>query len=501
MNAQESIAELFKGVGEPINPVGPTDDQRQAVGRTFFGTLFGQTIVLIGVVLIYIGSIAVLWQYWSQGVKTFHSDVGEWFWLIVTAPFICILIFSLLPITCRARRERRLKAAAISGDAYFDATNFRPYAYQDTDRETFTRLDGADRETLNWLISTKASLLYFSGPSGVGKSSLLAASVLPQLRDAGWMVIDMRLVGDPIERLRTALLGNETRNAKKADVELSLRDLLKRAAEARARKGAPPILLVIDQEYLILHNDDEQGAFPAFLSDLVTKSIEGLRLLFVFRSDCVSLLFKLDLPLLVVGQNWQELVPYNRDEAIAFLRSGGQDLSAPAFDRLFRGLDRIEYTPGRYRLITLNMVGLVLERKGCPLEGYVGRLIQSYLKLSLTTSESRDYAKPLLARLISDAGTKQSRSEAELAKDTGFAPWQVKGTLAELARHGLVRRLDAETATWEIAHDFLARIIGQLIGQLKSSFWQRLQPFVAPAFLLGWIALAVVGLAFQPGTP
>ena len=87
MNAQESIAELFKGVGEPINPVGPTDDQRQAVGRTFFGTLFGQTIVLIGVVLIYIGSIAVLWQYWSQGVKTFHSDVGEWFWLIVTAPF------------------------------------------------------------------------------------------------------------------------------------------------------------------------------------------------------------------------------------------------------------------------------------------------------------------------------------------------------------------------------------------------------------------------------
>jgi DNA-binding IclR family transcriptional regulator len=98
--------------------------------------------------------------------------------------------------------------------------------------------------------------------------------------------------------------------------------------------------------------------------------------------------------------------------------------------------------------------------------------------------------------LISDAGTKQPRSEAELAKDTGFAPWQVKATLAELARHGLVRRLDAETATWEIAHDFLAGIIGQLISQLKSSVWQRLQPFVAPAFLLGWIALAVVGLTF-----
>jgi hypothetical protein len=498
MNAQEGIAELFKGVGEPIKPVGAMDDQRQALGRTFFGTLLGQTIVLIIMILIYIGSIAVIWLYGSVGLKTFHSDVGEWLWLILSAPFICILVFSLLPTLSLARRERRLKAAAMSGDVYFDATNFRPYPYQETDRETFTRLDGADHKTLNWLISTKASSLYFSGPSGVGKSSLLAASVLPQLRDAGWMVIDTRLVGDPIERLRTALLGNEMRNTKKADVKLSLGDLLKTAAEARARKGAPPILLVIDQKYLMLHNDDEPGAFPAFLSDLVTRSIEGLRLLFVFRSDRVSLLFKLDLPLLVVGQNWQELAPYNRDQAIAFLRSRGRDLSAAAFDRLFRGLDRIEHRPGRYRLITLNMVGLVLERKGRTLEGYAGRLwlIQSYLKLSLTTSESRDYAKPLLARLISDAGTKQPRSEAELAKDTGFAPWQVKATLAELARHGLVRRLDAETATWEIAHDFLAGIIGQLISQLKSSVWQRLQPFVAPAFLLGWIALAVVGLTF-----
>src|SRR6202035_3193573 len=90
--------------------------------------------------------------------------------------------------------------------------------------------------------------------------------------------------------------------------------------------------------------------------------------------------------------------------------------------------------------------------------------------------------------------TKESRRHAAGRRShRAFAHSSVKATLAELARHGLVRRLDAETATWEIAHDFLAGIIGQLIGQLKSSVCQRFQPFVAPAFPIGWIARAWSG--------
>jgi hypothetical protein len=184
---------------------------------------------------------------------------------------------------------------------------------------------------------------------------------------------------------------------------------------------------------------------------------------------------------------------------MAFLRRGGRELSAAASDRLFRGLDRIEDTSGMYRLITLNMIGLVLERMGRTLEGDAGRLVQSYLTTCLTTSESRDFAKPLLTHMITDAGTKEPRSEADLAKATGFAPWQVKATLAELARQGLVRQLEEATAIWEIAHDFLARVIGQLIGRLKPSVWQRSQPLVAPAVLVGWIALAIVALSSWAG--
>ncbi len=142
------------------------------------------------------------------------------------------------------------------------------------------------------------------------------------------------------------------------------------------------------------------------------------------------------------------------------------------------------------------MVGLVLERMGRTLEGDPGRLIQSYLTACITTSDSRDFTKPVLAQMITDAGTKEPRSEAELAKLTGLDPWQVKATLADLARHGFVRRLEAATAEWEIAHDFLARIIGQVIGRLKPTVLQHAQPLVAPLVLLGWIVLAVLALPY-----
>src|SRR5262249_58061688 len=68
--------------------------------------------------------------------------------------------------------------------------------------------------------------------------------------------------------------------------------------------------------------------------------------------------------------------------------------------------------------------------------------------------------------------------------------------LADLARHGLVRRLEAVTVVWEVAHDFLARIIGQLIGRLKPSILQRTRPLVAPIVLLGWVALATLALPY-----
>ena len=128
----------------------------------------------------------------------------------------------------------------------------------------------------------------------------------------------------------------------------------------------PPALIVIDQfeEFLILNDAAARAPLIELLHALDRTPLPGLRLLCVFRSDYRELLFKLGLPGHIPGVNAFELAPFLRAEAETFLRKGGRELSPEGYGALFAGLDRIEEARGLYRPITLNMVGLVLERMG-----------------------------------------------------------------------------------------------------------------------------------------
>jgi hypothetical protein len=133
--------------------------------------------------------------------------------------------------------------------------------------------------------------------------------------------VETRLYGDPVEQLRAALLATDGLFPRKPPADLPLLDLLRRAAETRAKRSAHPLLIVVDQfeEFLILHKPEERAGLTALLHALATEPVAGLRLLLVFRSDYRPLVFKLGLPPPVAYANWQELAPYNRGEAEAFL--------------------------------------------------------------------------------------------------------------------------------------------------------------------------------------
>ena len=472
------MAELdIKLTGEQLTALGPTAEHRQQFGQSFLGSIIGQAIVLVGMIVAYFAAVALLFHYASEDLKGLHETLGNfWFWLAIAFPFAVILLFSMLPTGLRALRDQRNKARAIGGAAQIAPGYFRLYPYGAVDRPQFVRRDGMDEVVLKWLQATSNSILYLSGASGSGKSSLLSASVLPKLRDMNWAIIETRAFGDPIEKLRNELAG---RAASKPD---SLRDLLASAAKIQAqKKSAGPLLIVIDQfeEFLILQTPEQQRPLANLLKDLSQNPIQGLKLLLVFRSDYRPLIFKLELPPLAAGSNWQEVGAYSRGEAEAFLQGGGRTFSQQNLDSLFRGLDGIEDAKQMYRLVTLNMVGLILENMGRDFTDDAARLIQSYLRDCLKSRDIQDYAKPVLNAMISDAGTKEPRSETELSKLTGLALWQVNTALAGLSQQGLVRRLDGNEPVWEIAHDFIARMLGQLMGRMRPTIWHRIQPVLA----------------------
>jgi hypothetical protein len=142
------------------------------------------------------------------------------------------------------------------------------------------------------------------------------------------------------------------------------------------------------------------------------------------------------------------------------------------------------------------MVGLVLERMGGTSQGDPERFIQTYVRDSISVGRSRDFARSVLEQMITGAGTKRQRSEADLAEATGYKEWQVRATLADLAERGLVRPLQSAPTTWEISHDVLARTIAEMIGRVHPSEWQRAQPVIAPLVLVGFLALAVIALPY-----
>ncbi len=479
-----------KAAGELLKTLGTSDEHSKKFGDTFLGSLLGQSraflVYLAAYVVVAITALKIFDYTPKELVKDYGLLAGA---LPFGAPLLLILVFSFIPAYLRARRETRQKQKAIAGETRFHPGYFRLTPYEESDRRNFSRLDGADEAVFNWLASTQQSLLYLSGASGAGKSSLLAASVEPRLRALRWTILAARLFGDPIERLRAAMLEAKGLFAAPPGPETGLRDLLALAAQARQT----PLLLIVDQfeEFLILNTPEQRAPFAAFLQELAAKPIEGLRLLLVYRSDYRALIFKLALPSPILGKNWMEIAPYNRGEATQFLQSGGRELSDEALNALFQGLDRIEEARGVYRLITLNMVGLILERMGQNLDEEPERLVEKYLMTCLKESEGGEYARPVLEQMITEAGTKEPRTESALAQGCGMEAWQIKSALAGLETQGLARRLESAEPTWEVSHDIIARALGRLLGKLRPSLFQRVRPYVSPAVLGLWALLLI----------
>ncbi len=317
----KAAGDAAKAVGDAVKALGPTDETRKEFAQTFLGSVIGQTVALVGLLVTYAAFVVLAWKYAREDLAEIQAQFGQtWLLVGISLPFVAILLFTALPTALRARRERRLKKLAVASEGVVKPGYFRLHPYGAADSESFHRLDGAERDVLAWIEGATASLLYLSGASGVGKSSVLAAYVAPRLRKAGWAVVEMRIFGDPVERLREALTGAADVLPRGTPKDAAPRDLLERAA--RRRKDLPPLLIVVDQfeEFLILHEEGVRAAFKALLDDLVARPIDGVRLLLTFRSDYQGLVFKLGLPAPNGRANWWELSPWSRAESELFLR-------------------------------------------------------------------------------------------------------------------------------------------------------------------------------------
>lgn len=355
-------------------------------------------------------------------------------------PLLLSLLCITLPAWLKRRREAKLKYFGIHGKLE-DPGYFLLRPYEVGDRERFHRPDGAEDEILEWIRQGSEPLLYLTGRSGTGKSSLLDASVLPKLKEgteSAFQVISVRSYRDPTDELRKVLC--EPGRIWKSPPDDDLRQLLEKATLHLRPKR---LLVVVDQfeELLILHDDEGQHAFLELLHSVSNDLIPGLCVLLVARSDYLGRIAELNLSTLETHRTWVEICPFTAASARVFLENSGLGLDPTRMDDLMEEASEIEENRGQIRPITLNLFGMVLSRQGSR-QMRSRRLLRDYLAEALDQNELRVCSRQILRCLITEVGTKKPKSEGELAQSADMPPTIVRGGLLRLGNLGLVRRID-----------------------------------------------------------
>ena len=385
-------------------------------------------------------------------------------------PIAAVVGLHGVPDYLKKRKTRRLVDEGVFGRLKAPGF-FRIHPYGDTlqDRDLYERADRAHIEVLEWLRTTREPVLYLTGTSGTGKSSLLYAYALPHLREdtPTFQIIVERNYHDPIKSIRSAILHMDALAGTSLPGDGEVRKLLELACQRAAGK----LLVVFDQfeEFLII-SERAPGRLKAFedlIASLTSDPITGLRILIVMRSDFLGWLQHLQLPAMRPHENWMEIGAFRASDARAFMERSGLTIGARLLDDIVDQMAGIEQIRGLIRPITLNMVGLILDRMAAPVGSQVppkvDRLLDSYLKDCLFDPSVHFHAPAILEKMITRVGTIQPRSVSDLAKETGLEPYVVAGVLLNLGNRGLVRRIDQKENVWEISHDFVARLLGELL--------------------------------------
>jgi tetratricopeptide (TPR) repeat protein len=378
--------------------------------------------------------------------------------------------------------------------------------------ETRDYFFGRDEEVaeLSRRVQRKLLTVLF-GKSGLGKTSILRAGLVPKLRQHGYCPVYVRIAygtdtPEPAEQIKAAIRraasasGEWTQAGVAAAGETLWEFLHHRDDVLRDAAGGPLLpLLIFDQfeELFTLAQSDDFGRaraarFIEELGDLVEnrppKSLEALldlddsaaerfdfarsdyRVLIALREDYLAPLESLRQAMPSLLQNRVRLAPMSSAQALeAVRRPGGQLVSEAAAEAIVRfvaggsGRGNAEVEPSLLSLVCreLNDARLAQGREEISLDLLAGThesILVNFYERSLADQPAA-VRRVIEDELLTDSGFRENVAEERLLKRfqaAGAAP----GTLAVLVNRRLLRieeRLDVRRV--ELTHDVLCGVV------------------------------------------
>jgi hypothetical protein len=334
---------------------------------------------------------------------------------------------------------------------------------------------GREIEELTALIHAhRLALLY--GGSGVGKTSLLQAGVIPRLEQAnqGYTVVNVRTLADPIAAVQASLRRKLPDAEWPADEKASLVDFV----AAAIRAGERPLALVIDQfeDFFTSLDSEALIQFIGQLGALYDAHDLPVKVAISLREDYLARVSELEERIPEIFTTRMRLLPLTLEQAqdaiIQPAKAMGYAYEPELVKRLLGDLMRDGVVVpfqlqlvcnalfhraragGRRTLATADYEGI---------GGWQG-VLQNYLdeELRLFSPKHRKLAREVMGEMVTSERARKVEPHSRLLAALNIDENSLNEVLAKLVQARLVHPVeDVETSeiAYEVAHDYLAEEI------------------------------------------
>ena len=347
----------------------------------------------------------------------------------------------------------------------------RPYKFLDyyTERDA-SLFFGREQEVdaiCSQILARRSFILH--GRSGVGKSSILRAGLMPKLKAQGHFVFVIRSFTDPVHQMVSSLsrvYPFEAGSQPSPDQLIQLRQLVGRVDDGRYA------IFFLDQfeEFFTLLSEEARRNFLAAARELTAGDLP-VRLVFALREDLLAEMSQLKTAIPEIFHHEYRLKRLNREQAELAItgpaRAVGCRYEPQLVARLLADIgDAGGVDPPQLQIVCDNLYDSRDERGSITLEAYermggAPQILAGYLERVLRRFNADDLlaTKRVLTALISEDGQRLVRKASELEARTGSRSADDPATkllIEELVAARVLRRRRQDGAAWiELAHDFL----------------------------------------------
>jgi transcription termination factor NusA len=333
--------------------------------------------------------------------------------------------------------------------------------FTEKDREKFFGRDVELTQLLGKIFAYDVVTLL--GESGIGKTSLLRAGVIPKLEDADYTVIYARCFDSPCQRIREAIARLEL---KQFYEDLDFASLMMKFNQVVLRG-----ILILDQaeELFTRVGEQQRIEFLRQLSGLLIDRNFSIKLVISLREDFAHKLFDLsnEIPALYHWDHTLHLGRLDISQAHDILKRPSQNKQFPLSDEVTNScLEDLSETRNYYPP-DLQILGHELFEKAAKLnrpllqEDYIaaGKAHQIIARFFIDLIGSyptpfKEIAQDVLKQLVSSYGTKNQYTLVEIQHQLPYPENDIREVLQKLLMDRLISRTTGDQ--FELVHDYLS---------------------------------------------